>query len=115
MASLCAYFAGEFSNAITLAKMKIWTEGKWLWTRTIGSTVGGEFVDTALFIVIAFYGVLPRELFLSVLFYNYFFKVGLEVVLTPVTVRVVHFLKREEQEDVYDRGTQFNPFGFGGR
>jgi len=110
LGSLIAYFAGEFSNSYTLAKMKVWTEGRWLWTRTIGSTLIGEGVDTLLFVTIAFAGTFPWPLFWSIVLSNYVFKVGLEVVMTPATYRVTHFLKRTEQEDVYDTDTDFNPF-----
>jgi len=110
IASLIAYFAGEFSNSYTLAKMKVATQGRWLWMRTIGSTIVGEFVDTGLFVLIAFYGVLPTSLLISVTVSNYIFKVGFEVLATPITYRVVNFLKKTEQEDYYDRQTNFNPF-----
>jgi queuosine precursor transporter len=110
IASLIAYFAGEFSNSFTLAKMKILTKGRWLWTRTIGSTIIGEGVDTLLFVGIAFLGVLPRDLLISVIISNYVFKVGFEAILTPLTYRVVRFLKRHEGVDTYDYGTNFNPF-----
>jgi uncharacterized integral membrane protein (TIGR00697 family) len=109
-ASLIAYFAGEFSNSFTLAKMKIATRGRWLWTRTIGSTIVGEGVDTALFCNIAFLGVLPTGLLWSVVLSNYVFKCGFEAVATPLTYAVVGFLKRSEHEDYYDRDTDFNPF-----
>ncbi|MGQ9568844.1 MAG: queuosine precursor transporter [Anaerolineae bacterium] len=108
--SLIAYFAGEFSNSYTLAKMKIWTRGRWLWTRTIGSTMVGEFVDTLLFVCIAFGGILPWGLLVSVIVSNYLFKTGLEVVATPVTYAVVRYLKAAEQEDYYDYDTDFSPF-----
>ena len=110
IASLLAYFSGEFSNSYTLAKMKILTRGKWLWTRTIGSTVVGEGVDTMLFVMIAFFGVLPNELLISVIISNYVFKVSFEIVFTPLTYLAVNFLKRGEGMDYYDRGTNFNPF-----
>ncbi len=110
LGSLIAYFAGEFSNSYTLAKMKIWTQGRWLWTRTIGSTLVGEGVDTLLFVTIAFAGSLPWPLFWSIIISNYVFKVGLEAAMTPITYRVINFLKREEHEDVYDTDTDFNPF-----
>ena len=112
IASLIAYFAGEFSNSFTLAKMKIWTRGRWLWSRTIGSTIVGEFVDTLLFVSIAFLGATgyPTRVLWAVLISNYIFKVGVEVVLTPVTYAVVGFLKRREHEDYYDYHTDFNPF-----
>lgn len=108
--SLIAYFCGEFSNSFTLAKMKVLTQGRWLWTRTIGSTLVGEGVDTLLFVTIAFAGTLPWGLFWSVVLSNYVFKVGLEALMTPATYRIVAFLKRAEGEDVYDIGTDFNPF-----
>jgi uncharacterized integral membrane protein (TIGR00697 family) len=110
LASLIAYFAGEFSNSYTLAKMKVLTQGRWLWTRTIGSTLVGEGVDTVLFVTIAFAGTLPWALFWSIILSNYVFKVGLEAAMTPVTYRITNFLKREENEDVYDVDTDFNPF-----
>jgi queuosine precursor transporter len=110
IASLVAYFSGEFSNSYTLAKMKILTKGKWLWTRTIGSTIVGEGVDTLLFVIIAFYGVLPDSLLVTVIISNYIFKVGFEVAFTPATYLVVGFLKRSEEIDIYDYKTNFNPF-----
>jgi queuosine precursor transporter len=110
IASLLAYFSGEFSNSYTLAKMKIWTNGKWLWTRTIGSTIVGEGVDTLLFVMIAFYGILPNNLLLTVIISNYVFKVGFEIAFTPATYKVVSFLKRSEAIDAYDYETNFNPF-----
>jgi queuosine precursor transporter len=110
IASLIAFSAGEFSNSYIMAKMKVWTKGRYLWTRTIGSTVVGEGVDTALFCVIAFVGNLPAGLLGAVILSNYIFKVGFEALATPVTYRVVKFLKRNEGLDVYDEGTDFNPF-----
>lgn len=110
VASLTAYFFGEFSNSYVLAKMKIITKGRWLWTRTIGSTIVGEFVDSLLFVIIAFFGVLPGSLLLTVIISNYIFKTAIEVIFTPVTYKVVGFLKRRENEDYYDTNTDFNPF-----
>jgi uncharacterized integral membrane protein (TIGR00697 family) len=116
LASLVAYFAGEFSNSYVLAKMKLLTHGRWLWTRTIGSTVVGEGVDTLLFVAIAFAGTMSWAVLFSICVSNYLFKTGLEVIMTPVTYRVVSFLKRAENEDYYDYGTDFNPFrAFAGR
>jgi uncharacterized integral membrane protein (TIGR00697 family) len=112
--SLIAYWAGEFSNSFTLAKMKLLTQGRFLWTRTIGSTVVGQAVDTTLFVTIAFAGTLPIGLLTSVLLSNYVFKVAFEALATPLTYRVVGFLKRAEQEDYYDRDTNFNPFAWEG-
>ena len=110
-AGLAAFWAGEFSNSYVLAKMKILTRGRWLWTRTIGSTLVGELVDSAIFIAIAsLFGVFPWSLFLTLVLTNYVFKCTMEAVMTPVTYRVVAFLKRTEQEDYYDYHTDFNPF-----
>jgi len=110
IASLVAYSFGEFSNSYVLAKMKIWTKGKWLWTRTIGSTVVGEFIDSVLFVSIAFFGVLPNSLLVTIMISNYIFKTGVEVLFTPLTYKVINFLKKKENEDYYDIGTNFNPF-----
>ena len=111
LASLAGYWSGEFSNSFVLAKMKILTRGRWLWTRTIGSTIVGEFVDTAVFISIAsLFGVFPWSLFVTLVLTNYLFKCGMEALMTPVTYKVVNALKRVESEDYYDRGTNFNPF-----
>lgn len=111
LASLSAYFAGEFSNSIILAKMKLLTGGKWLWSRTIGSTLVGEAVDSLIFIFVAcLFSVFPWDLFLTLTVTNYIFKVAIEVIMTPATYAVVRFLKRVEMEDYYDRDTNFNPF-----
>ena len=111
IASLVAYFAGEFSNSFVLAKMKVATTGRWLWTRTIGSTLVGEGIDTVIFVLIAtLFGVFPWEIALSLIIANYIFKVTIEVILTPVTYGLIGFLKQAEQEDYYDRETNFNPF-----
>ncbi len=109
-ASLLAYFAGEFTNSFVLAKLKIFTSGKYLWIRTIGSTLIGEGLDTAIFCLVAFAGVFSNELLLVVIISNYIFKVGVEVLATPLTYAVVAWLKRAENEDYYDRKTNFNPF-----
>ncbi len=111
IASLSAYFAGEFSNSFVLAKMKVATEGRRLWVRTIGSTLIGEGIDTVLFVIIAtLFGVFPWEIALSLITANYIFKVAIEVILTPATYAMVCFFKQAEQEDYYDRETNFNPF-----
>ncbi len=110
VASLVGYFAGEFSNSFVLAKMKILTRGKWLWSRTVGSTIVGEAVDTLFFLSIAFLGALPMGLLQSVFFSNYVFKVGVEFAFTPITYWVVGFLKKAEREDYFDYNTDFNPF-----
>jgi uncharacterized integral membrane protein (TIGR00697 family) len=110
LGSLVAYFAGEFSNSFVLAKMKIWSQGRWLWTRTIASTLVGEGVDSVLFVLIAFAGAIPWSLLWVTVASNYLFKCGMEALMTPVTYWVTGALKRSEQEDVYDVGTDFNPF-----
>ncbi|HIK54569.1 MAG TPA: queuosine precursor transporter [Synechococcales cyanobacterium M55_K2018_004] len=109
-ASLIAYFAGEFSNSFTLAKMKIVTNGRHLWMRTIGSTLVGQWVDTALFVAIAFAGTLPNSLLWTLVVSNYIFKCGVEALFTPITYWVTGWLKQQEHEDYYDRDTDFNPF-----
>ncbi len=115
LASLAAYFAGEFSNSIILAKLKVATQGKWLWMRTIGSTLIGQAVDSLIFILVAcVFGVFPWSLFVTLVLTNYIFKVLIEVVMTPFTYWVVAKLKKVENEDHYDRGTRFNPFEFRG-
>jgi queuosine precursor transporter len=108
--SMVAYFAGEFSNSYLLAKMKLLTRGRWLFTRTIGSTIVGEGVDTLFFTFIGFAGVLPMSTLIAGIVSQYLFKVGFEVILTPVTYTIVGFLKRHEKTDVYDYKTNFNPF-----
>jgi uncharacterized integral membrane protein (TIGR00697 family) len=111
LASLAGYWTGEFTNSFTLAKLKILTEGRWLWIRTIGSTIVGELVDTAIFVVVAsLFGVFPWSLFITLTVTNYLFKCGVEALMTPITYVVVNALKRMENEDYYDRGTNFNPF-----
>ena len=111
-ASMFAYFCGEFVNSYVLARMKILTAGKWLWTRTIGSTLVGEAVDSALFYPLAFYGsgIIPDDKLPLVMLAQFVAKVSVEVVFTPVTYKVVGWLKRAENEDYYDRKTDFNPF-----
>lgn len=111
-ASMFAYFCGEFVNSYVLAKMKILTAGRWLWSRTIGSTIAGEAVDSVLFYPLAFYGtgIIPDDKLPLVMAAQFVAKVSVEVVLTPVTYKVVGWLKRAEQEDYYDRNTDFNPF-----
>jgi len=111
-ASMIAYFCGEFVNSFVLAKMKIATAGKWLWTRTIGSTIAGEAVDSVIFYPLAFYGsgIIPDDKLIPVMLFQFVAKVAVEVVFTPVTYKVVAALKRAEHEDYYDRHTDFSPF-----
>lgn len=111
-ASILAFWAGEFANSLVLAKMKVWTNGRYLWTRTIGSTVVGEGVDSLIFYPLAFWGAVgwTNDLVLRVLVTQWVLKVSWEVLLTPVTYLVVGFLKQREGVDVYDRATNFTPF-----
>ena len=110
LASLVAFWLGEFTNSYTLAKMKLWTDGKWLWTRTVGSTVTGQFVDTTVLILIAFGGRTAWSTMLNLILSGYFAKVLYEALATPLTYLIVNKLKRTEGVDVYDRDTDFNPF-----
>jgi hypothetical protein len=114
LASLVAYWAGEFTNSYTLAKLKLFTGGKWLWTRTVGSTVTGQAVDTAVIILIAFAGSQPPQMLVRMVVSSYLIKVAVEVVATPVTYLVVGWLKRAEGVDAFDRRTNFNPFAWQG-
>jgi len=109
-ASLLAFFCGEFCNSFTLARMKVLTQGRMLWARTIGSTIVGEAVDSLIFYPLAFLGVWETSLVLKVMLSNYALKVLWEVINTPITYQVVRFLKKAENEDFYDRDTQFTPF-----
>lgn len=110
LGSLIAFWCGSFTNSYTLAKMKLWTHGRMLWTRTIGSTLTGELVDSSLFYMIAFYGLWPTDKVIQVAIAQYVLKTGWEVVMTPITYKVVAFLKRVEHEDWFDDHTNFNPF-----
>jgi uncharacterized integral membrane protein (TIGR00697 family) len=110
MASIAAFFVGEFVNSFVLAKIKIKTAGRRLWIRTIGSTMVGEAADSLIFYPIAFLGIWDRQRLIQVLITNYCLKVGWEVLATPLTYKVVGFLKRAEREDYYDVGTDFTPF-----
>jgi len=110
LGSMIAFWCGSFVNSYVLAKMKIRTAGRWLWTRTIGSTVFGELVDSSLFYFIAFYGIWETSDILKVATAQYLLKTGWEIAMTPVTYRVVAFLKRAEREDYYDLNTNFTPF-----
>ena len=114
LASLIAFWCGEFVNSFVLAKMKVWTGGRMLWTRTIGSTVFGQAVDSAIFYPIAFYGIWTTQSVVAVLATNWALKVAWEILLTPVTYAVVGFLKRREGVDVFDTDTDFSPFAKAG-
>jgi uncharacterized integral membrane protein (TIGR00697 family) len=110
LASLMAFWLGEFANSFVLAKMKILTSGRWLWTRTIGSTIAGEMVDSMIFYPVAFYGLWSNKQVITVMLGNFVLKVGWEALATPFTYWIVGFLKRAEHEDHYDLDTNFNPF-----
>ncbi len=110
LASLLGFWVGEFVNSFVLAKLKLFTDGRFLWTRTIGSTIFGEIADTAIFYPIAFFGTWSNEQLISVMIGNYIIKVLWEVLATPFTYMIVNFLKRVENEDYFDRNTDFNPF-----
>jgi uncharacterized integral membrane protein (TIGR00697 family) len=111
-ASIAAFWVGEFANSLVMAKMKLWTNGKYLWTRTIGSTIVGEGVDSFIFYPAAFLGAVgwTNDLVIKVLLTQWFLKVSWEVILTPVTYAIVGFLKRSEGVDVFDEHTDFTPF-----
>lgn len=113
LASALAYIFGEFSNSYVLAKLKIWTQGKMLWLRTIGSTIVGQALDTSIFVVVAcLAGVFPWEIAGSLIVANYIFKVSIEVLFTPLTYTIIHYIKRTEGVDCYDTQTNFNPLSF---
>ncbi|PIV51573.1 transporter [Candidatus Falkowbacteria bacterium CG_4_9_14_3_um_filter_36_9] len=112
VASLTAYLAGEFLNSYIMAKIKIFTKGKKLYLRTISSTLIGQAVDTLLFVVIAFAGVLPASLLFTIVVSNYIFKCGVEILFTPITYKVIGLLKRAEEQEVFDYHTNFNPFKY---
>jgi uncharacterized integral membrane protein (TIGR00697 family) len=110
IASFIAYLVGEFANSYVLAKMKCATKGRWLWTRTIGSTIVGQGLDSIVFIVLAFAGVIPVSGLMNAIITQWFVKSAYEALLTPATYRIILFLKRREGIDFYDYDTQFNPF-----
>ena len=110
LASITAFLCGTFVNSYVMAKMKILTRGRWLWTRIVGSTLCGELVDSLIFYVVAFYGRMPTDHLFLILFTQYLLKSGWEFLAAPLTYRIVAFLKRAEQEDYYDIGTDFTPF-----
>jgi len=109
-ASIIAFWSGSFVNSYVLAKMKLWTGGRWLWTRTVGSTVCGELVDSALFYTIAFAGLWSTDKLVPIMMTQYVLKSGWEILATPLTYKIVGFLKRAEHEDYFDRNTRFTPF-----
>jgi uncharacterized integral membrane protein (TIGR00697 family) len=112
IASLAAFWAGEFANSYTMAKLKLITKGHWLWTRTVGSTVVGQAVDTTLVIVITFAGTFTPHKLIQIIWQGYLLKVAYEVLATPFTYLIVNWLKRAEHVDTFDTHTNFNPFHF---
>ncbi len=110
LGSMVAYWVGDFLNSYVMARMKVWTQGRHLWMRTIGSTICGQFADSALFYPIAFGGLWTTQAMIGAVLFNFVFKVCVEIVLTPVTYKVVGLLKRAEGVDVYDTQTRFTPF-----
>jgi uncharacterized integral membrane protein (TIGR00697 family) len=110
VASITAFLCGTFVNSYVLAKMKIWTDGRWLWTRIVGSTVCGELVDSVIFYYVAFVGLKPQSQLIALMFTQYTLKSGWEIVAAPLTYRIVAFLKKAENEDYYDTDTNFTPF-----
>lgn len=108
--SIAAFWVGDFVNSYVLAKMKVWTRGRLLWTRTIGSTIVGQLADSAIFYPVAFAGIWEAGTLVKVVVFNWMFKVGVEVLMTPATYAVCGFLKRAEKEDFYDTDTDFTPF-----
>jgi uncharacterized integral membrane protein (TIGR00697 family) len=114
VASLIAFWAGEFANSYTMAKLKLITKGRWLWTRTVGSTIVGQLVDTSLVILITFAGIFTPRKMIEIIVTGYLLKVAYEVLATPLTYVVINFLKRAEHIDTFDTHTNFNPFRFAG-
>ncbi|MGB9660674.1 MAG: queuosine precursor transporter [Moorellaceae bacterium] len=110
IASLLGYFCGEFANSTVLSRMKILTQGRWLWTRTVGSTVVGEGVDTVIFITLVFWGTVPRAVLVQMMIAQYLWKVFYEVAATPLTYLIVGWIKKVEGLDTYDYGVKYNPF-----
>lgn len=110
IASFIAYLAGEFANSFVLSKMKLATSGKWLWTRTIGSTLVGQGIDSVVVLLISFLGVLPFSVLGVMIISHWLLKTAYEVIVTPLTYLVVNYLKRTEQIDVFDHNVNFNPF-----
>ena len=108
--SIVAFWAGDFANSYILTKMKVLTEGRHLWSRTIGSTIIGQALDSLIFYPLAFYGIWQTSELIKILVFNWMFKIAVEVLFTPLTYAVVGFLKRSENEDFYDRNTNFSPF-----
>jgi uncharacterized integral membrane protein (TIGR00697 family) len=110
VASIAAFWVGDFVNAYVLARLKVLTRGRWLWMRTIGSTIVGQGIDSVIFYPLAFAGIWAGETLFAVILFNWFFKVMVEVVMTPATYAIVGWLKRHENEDYYDTATDFTPF-----
>lgn len=112
IASFAGYLVGEFVNSVVLARLKVLTAGRWLWSRTISSTVVGQFADTGIFVLIAFAGVIPNDALRTTLIHAWLVKVAYETLATPLTYVIVNFLKSADQSDVYDEDTNFQPLRF---
>jgi queuosine precursor transporter len=112
LASVIAFFIGEFTNSYILARMKVWMNGKKLYLRTLASSIVGNGLDTVIFILIAFWGIFDTEIILALIFGNFFWKIGTEILFTPITYKVVSYLKKKDGIDVYDYDTRFNPFSW---
>jgi queuosine precursor transporter len=110
VASLVAFWMGEFTNSYVMARMKVWTGGRWLWTRTVASTVAGQAIDSIIVTSVFYWGTVPLRTILVAAGSGYLFKVSYEALATPITYAIINGLKRSEQVDVYDEGTDFNPF-----
>lgn len=110
LGSILAFWVGDFANSYVMARMKVVTKGRFLWMRTIGSTIVGQGIDSVVFYPVAFFGTWETSTLLKIVIFNWLFKVGVEVVFTPATYAIVGFLKRAEREDYYDRHTNFTPF-----
>jgi hypothetical protein len=113
LASVLGYFAGEWSNSALLSRMKVLTKGRWLWTRTLGSTFVGEMADTLIFVLVAFAGTYSNGDIIAMILSNYLFKCSIEAAFTPVTYKIVAFFKRREGVDVFDEGVSYNPLPLG--
>lgn len=111
LASMAAYLVGSFTNAAVMSRLKVKMQGRHLWVRTIGSTIAGQGLDTVIFVLIAFAGVFPNDIVWQMIYTNWIIKIGIEVLATPVTYRVIALFKRKEGVDVYDTHTSLNPVG----
>ena len=110
LASLLAYLTGEFVNSYIMSSLKVRMKGKKLWVRTISSTIGGQFFDTVIFALVAFYGIIPTNILITAIWSGYLFKVFYEAIATPITILIVNFFKKKEGQEIYDNAINYNPF-----